>query len=282
MRRSAYGLDNNCDDSGVSFLRLPQAEHSRRKRDFLEMDRRCGDLGRLYLDRTTRRDLNNDPATDLNHTWFRKNENRAGRWTSPDPYNGSASVGNPQSWNRYSYVESQPTNFVDPSGLRLVAYRCWCVDGTVPGWTDPNPNCQTCYAWVNDSDPSIPTIPGPDPVGGGDNAGSGPSENDDLEEWAKCNAEAWGEFAGQVGAMISEYLSSVGAQYNKTVVAGMAVAVFGALGGNPFTAFSGAIAMATGIDPTKHPRAVARFFRSGHRAISAYAKATGNCDKKHL
>ncbi|MBK8147466.1 MAG: hypothetical protein IPK58_04450 [Acidobacteria bacterium] len=33
------------------------------------------------------------------------------------PYNGSASVGNPQSWNRYSYVESQPTNFVDPSGL---------------------------------------------------------------------------------------------------------------------------------------------------------------------
>ncbi|MBK8810644.1 MAG: hypothetical protein IPN69_07905 [Acidobacteria bacterium] len=47
----------------------------------------------------------------------RKNENRAGRWTSPDPYNGSASVGNPQSWNRYSYVESQPTNFVDPSGL---------------------------------------------------------------------------------------------------------------------------------------------------------------------
>jgi len=26
-----------------------------------------------------------DSATGLNHTWFRKNENRAGRWTSPDP-----------------------------------------------------------------------------------------------------------------------------------------------------------------------------------------------------
>ncbi len=59
-----------------------------------------------------------DSATGLNHTWFRKNENRAGRWTSPDPYNGSASVGNPQSWNRYSYVENQPTNYVDPSGLQ--------------------------------------------------------------------------------------------------------------------------------------------------------------------
>ncbi|MBK8811752.1 MAG: hypothetical protein IPN69_13605 [Acidobacteria bacterium] len=61
--------------------------------------------------------LTEKDSTGLNHTWFRKNENRAGRWTSPDPYNGSASVGNPQSWNRYSYVENQPTNFVDPSGL---------------------------------------------------------------------------------------------------------------------------------------------------------------------
>jgi len=58
-----------------------------------------------------------DEATGLDHTWFRKNENRAGRWTSPDPYNGSASIGDPQSFNRYSYVENQPTNFIDPSGL---------------------------------------------------------------------------------------------------------------------------------------------------------------------
>jgi RHS repeat-associated protein len=62
-----------------------------------------------------------DDSTGLNHTWFRKNENRAGRWTSPDPYSGSASLGNPQSFNRYSYVENQPTNFVDPSGLNLEA-----------------------------------------------------------------------------------------------------------------------------------------------------------------
>lgn len=60
-----------------------------------------------------------DEATGLDHTWFRKHENQAGRWTSPDPYNGSMSLGNPQSFNRYSYVESQPTNFLDPSGLNL-------------------------------------------------------------------------------------------------------------------------------------------------------------------
>ena len=58
-----------------------------------------------------------DAATGLDHTWFRKNDARAGRWTSPDPYNGSASIGNPQSFNRYSYVGNDPTNFVDPSGL---------------------------------------------------------------------------------------------------------------------------------------------------------------------
>jgi RHS repeat-associated protein len=58
-----------------------------------------------------------DEATGLDNTLFRRHENRAGRWTSPDPYNGSMDLINPQSFNRYSYVESQPTNFVDPSGL---------------------------------------------------------------------------------------------------------------------------------------------------------------------
>ena len=64
-----------------------------------------------------------DEATGLDHTWFRKNENKAGRWTSPDPYNGSMNLSNPQSFNRYSYVENQPTNFVDPSGLLLMICR---------------------------------------------------------------------------------------------------------------------------------------------------------------
>jgi RHS repeat-associated protein len=58
-----------------------------------------------------------DDATGLDHTWFRKNENQAGRWTSPDPYNGSMNLGDPQSFNRYSYVGSDPVNFVDPNGL---------------------------------------------------------------------------------------------------------------------------------------------------------------------
>jgi RHS repeat-associated protein len=99
-----------------------------------------------------------DDATGLDHTWFRKNENQAGRWTSPDPYNGSMNLGDPQSFNRYSYVNSQPTNFVGPSGLNMVAYtschqriRIAYVDGQFDSaWLEEV--CETSYGWVDDVD----------------------------------------------------------------------------------------------------------------------------------
>lgn len=58
-----------------------------------------------------------DRETGLDHTWWRKYDSAAGRWTSPDPYNGSMTVSDPQSLNRYSYVQNDPVNFVDPTGL---------------------------------------------------------------------------------------------------------------------------------------------------------------------
>jgi RHS repeat-associated protein len=58
-----------------------------------------------------------DEATGLDHTDWRKFDNQAGRWTSPDPYTGSMSTLTPQSFNRYSYVNNDPINSVDPSGL---------------------------------------------------------------------------------------------------------------------------------------------------------------------
>jgi RHS repeat-associated protein len=58
-----------------------------------------------------------DEASGLDHTWFRKYDSFAGRWTSPDPYGGSMSAGDPQSFNRYAYVQNDPVNHLDPSGL---------------------------------------------------------------------------------------------------------------------------------------------------------------------
>lgn len=58
-----------------------------------------------------------DEATGLDHTDWRKYESSAGRWTSPDPYGGSMTIGNPQSFNRYSYVGNDPVNRIDPTGL---------------------------------------------------------------------------------------------------------------------------------------------------------------------
>jgi RHS repeat-associated protein len=63
-----------------------------------------------------------DDATGLDHTWFRKHENQAGRWTGPDPYKGSILLVDPQSFNRYSYVGNDPENFIDPSGLNMEAF----------------------------------------------------------------------------------------------------------------------------------------------------------------
>jgi RHS repeat-associated protein len=41
-----------------------------------------------------------------------------GRWPSPDPAGlASASINDPQTWNRYAYVRNSPLNLLDPSGL---------------------------------------------------------------------------------------------------------------------------------------------------------------------
>jgi RHS repeat-associated protein len=39
------------------------------------------------------------------------------RFAQPDPYDGSVKPNDPQSFNRYSYVQNDPVNFLDPSGL---------------------------------------------------------------------------------------------------------------------------------------------------------------------
>ena len=58
---------------------------------------------------------------------------RLGRFLTPDPF--IAEPLNPQGWNRYSYVQNNPVNFVDPSGFcRVVVHG---VSGTPSYLKDP-------------------------------------------------------------------------------------------------------------------------------------------------
>ncbi|MBV9957315.1 MAG: RHS repeat protein [Acidobacteria bacterium] len=63
--------------------------------------------------------MEQDEATGMAHTLWRKYDGTSGRWTSPDPYGGSLKLGDPQSFNRYSYVNNDPVNHLDPTGLAL-------------------------------------------------------------------------------------------------------------------------------------------------------------------
>ncbi|MEK6301162.1 MAG: RHS repeat-associated core domain-containing protein [Acidobacteriota bacterium] len=59
-----------------------------------------------------------------------------GRFSRPDPFRGSSGVGNPQSLNRYVYVENDPMNATDPLGL------CLCVK--VPAGESTRVECFLC------------------------------------------------------------------------------------------------------------------------------------------
>lgn len=50
-------------------------------------------------------------------TLFRNYSPTQGRWTTPDPYNGSYDLTDPQSFNRYAYLNNRPMNATDPTGL---------------------------------------------------------------------------------------------------------------------------------------------------------------------
>ena len=67
-----------------------------------------------------------------------------GRYTSVDPMIASASIKNPQTLNRYSYVLNTPYKLVDPLGLisentGACGSRCQNSDGGVGGDSGPKP-----------------------------------------------------------------------------------------------------------------------------------------------
>jgi RHS repeat-associated protein len=84
-------------------------------------------------------------------TWLDYAINRAyspniGRFTRPDPLRGSCNLITPQSLNRYTYVQNDPVNSVDPLGLLTS-----CPPGTTP-LLDRNGLNLGCVSTTNPAD----------------------------------------------------------------------------------------------------------------------------------
>ena len=60
--------------------------------------------------------LEHDYESGLDHAKYREYSSAGGQWMSPDLYQGSYDFTDPQSMNRYSYVENNPLSLVDPLG----------------------------------------------------------------------------------------------------------------------------------------------------------------------
>ena len=72
--------------------------------------------------------LERDPS-GLDDAEFREYSSATARWLTPDPYDGSYDLTNPQSLNRYAYVAGKPLYFVDPSGRLGVCSSVGYVGG---------------------------------------------------------------------------------------------------------------------------------------------------------
>lgn len=66
-----------------------------------------------------------DSTTALDYAQNRYYARTIGRFTSPDPYRASGGPADPQSWNRYAYVQNDPVNHNDPSGMNLAFSSPW-------------------------------------------------------------------------------------------------------------------------------------------------------------
>jgi RHS repeat-associated protein len=58
-----------------------------------------------------------DAETQLDFAEARMYQNKHGRFTAVDPLLSSASLDNPQTFNRYTYTGNNPINYTDPSGM---------------------------------------------------------------------------------------------------------------------------------------------------------------------
>jgi RHS repeat-associated protein len=90
--------------------------------------------------------LERDSAAGLDNAVYRSYTSAFGRWTTPDPYDGSYDWSNPQSLNRYAYVNGRPMRFTDPSGQMPIP----CPSGLPSSGVDPVTGLSVLMAYACD------------------------------------------------------------------------------------------------------------------------------------
>jgi RHS repeat-associated protein len=76
-----------------------------------------------------------DSETGLDFFQARYFSGALGRFNSPDPENAGASLFNPQSWNAYSYVRTNPLVLIDPTGMcDSKDPSCFSIDKSACKW----------------------------------------------------------------------------------------------------------------------------------------------------
>ncbi len=74
-----------------------------------------------------------DSESGLDYALARYYDNRTAAFCSADPLEGTPE--DPQSWNRYAYVENDPINLVDPSGKSLLTDVLEALSIVLDAWT---------------------------------------------------------------------------------------------------------------------------------------------------
>jgi RHS repeat-associated protein len=138
-------------------------------------------------------------ATGLDYAWNRMYAATYGRFLSADPYRASASMTNPQSWNRYAYVENDPVNYTDPNGLNAIGF---CNGSTSAGMSDTT---QAMCAMMFGPRPSIGDLYNSSGLALGMQAPSGSGGSSIGSESADLSAA---ESNHVVGAVVDSYLRS--------------------------------------------------------------------------
>ncbi|HSW38443.1 MAG TPA: RHS repeat-associated core domain-containing protein, partial [Acidobacteriota bacterium] len=74
-----------------------------------------------------------DEISELDYAEQRYYSSALGRFITPDPYEGSVRLDEPESWNRYAYADNDPVNNVDPHGA-CPNRTPWCTNYNCPAY----------------------------------------------------------------------------------------------------------------------------------------------------